>query len=72
MKGHWDTETFVSSYINIPLFLCLYFGYKFFAKTKIVPLDQVPIMKYIDIMEANPEPPAKPITGWRRFNILWS
>ncbi|EME78479.1 uncharacterized protein MYCFIDRAFT_37349 [Pseudocercospora fijiensis CIRAD86] len=72
MKGHWDTETFVSSYINIPIFACLYFGYKFFTKAKVIALEQIPIQKYIDIAEHNPEPPARPVTGWRRFNILWS
>ncbi|TVY38872.1 Proline-specific permease [Lachnellula occidentalis] len=69
---HWETETFVSSYINIPIILALYFGYKIFKKTKIVSLEDMPIRHFIDIANANPEPPAKPLTGWRRFNILWS
>jgi len=47
-------------------------SYKFIKKTKIVPLAEVPIMGYIEIAEANPEPPEPPKTGWRRFNILWS
>lgn len=68
----WDTETFVSSYINIPIILCLYFGYKFAKKTKIIPLEDIPIRHFIDIANANPEPPAKPVTGLRRLNILWS
>jgi yeast amino acid transporter len=69
---HWDNETFVSSYINIPIIFILYFGWKWFKKTKIVPLDEVPIMKFIEIYERNPEPALPPKTGWRRFNILWS
>ncbi|KAK4497864.1 hypothetical protein PRZ48_010519 [Zasmidium cellare] len=72
IDGHWDSETFVSSYINIPIIFVLYFGFKFIKKTKIIPLDQVPVMKFIEIADNNPEPPAKPVTGWRRFNILWS
>ena len=68
----WDTETFVASYINIPIIFVLYFGFKFVKKTKIVPLDQVPVLRYVEIAEQNPEPPAKPKTGLRRFNILWS
>lgn len=68
----WETETFDSSYINIPIILGLYFGYKVFKKTKIVSLEDMPIRHFIDIANANPEPPAKPLTGWRRFNILWS
>lgn len=68
----WDTETFISAYLDIPIILIFYFGFKLIKKTKIVPLDEVPIMKYIEIAERHPEPPAVPKTGWRRFNILWS
>ncbi|CZR59896.1 related to general amino acid permease [Phialocephala subalpina] len=72
IHGHWENETFVSSYINIPIILILYFSYKFIKKTKIIPLSEVPIRHFIDIANANPEPPAEPVTGIRRFNILWS
>jgi amino acid permease len=71
-QGTWSDETFVSSYINIPIFAILYFGYKFWKKTKIIPLSEIPIRHFIDIANANPEPPTKPVVGWRRFNILWS
>lgn len=43
IHGHWSNETFVSSYINIPLFAILYFGYKFIKKTKIIALEDIPI-----------------------------
>ncbi|KAK0462373.1 amino acid permease/ SLC12A domain-containing protein [Desarmillaria tabescens] len=72
IHGHWDTETFFSAYFNIPLIFTLFFGYKFLAKTKMVRLDEMPIQKYIDIAKENPEPPAKPVKGWKRVNILWS
>jgi yeast amino acid transporter len=52
--------------------LVFYFAYKFFKKTRIVPLDELPIRHFIDIAKANPEPPPEPVTGWRRLNILWS
>ena len=68
----WDDETFVSSYINIPIFIILYFTYKFIKKTKIIPLSEIPIRHFIDIANANPEPSTKPVVGWRRLNILWS
>ncbi|KAE8448125.1 hypothetical protein EG329_009890 [Mollisiaceae sp. DMI_Dod_QoI] len=71
IHGHWDNETFVSSYINIPIFFILYFGYKFIRKTKIIPLDEIPIRHFIAIANANPEPPAKIKTGLHKFNILW-
>ncbi|KAK4546103.1 hypothetical protein LTR36_002240 [Oleoguttula mirabilis] len=72
IKRNWDTETFVSSYINIPIILILYFGYKWATGSKLVPLDTAPIMRFIEIAEQNPEPPPKPVTGLRRLNILWS
>nr|OQO23832.1 hypothetical protein B0A51_09776 [Rachicladosporium sp. CCFEE 5018] len=72
IHGHWDNETFVSSYFNIPLIFLLYFIYKFAAKTKMVSLTDSPIMEFILIAERNPEPPAKPKKGLRKLNILWS
>ena len=71
IKGEWSTETFVSSYLNIPLILVLYFGYKFWMKTKIVSLAEMPIRALIEIANANPETPPKPKKGIAKFNILW-
>ncbi|EMR87058.1 putative amino acid protein [Botrytis cinerea BcDW1] len=72
IKDHWDTETFVSSYINIPLILILYFGYKYKKGTVIIPLTDIPIQKFIDIANDNPEPEDDKVVGWKRLNILWS
>ncbi|PBK94220.1 hypothetical protein ARMGADRAFT_1029375 [Armillaria gallica] len=68
----WDTETFFSAYFNIPLIFALYFGHKFITKSKLVPLDEMPIRRYIEIANKNPEPPAKPVKGLKRLNLLWS
>ncbi|KAK6076704.1 Dicarboxylic amino acid permease 3 [Seiridium cupressi] len=72
IKGQWSTQTFVSSYINIPIILALYFGYKLTKRTKLVPLTEVPIRNLVRIANDNPEPPPKPKKGLRRLNILWS
>ncbi|KAL1744916.1 amino acid permease/ SLC12A domain-containing protein [Schizophyllum fasciatum] len=72
IHGLWDTETFFSAYFNIPLILVLYFGYKVIKRTKIVPLDRLPIRDFIRIAQANPEPPEKPLKGWHKLEILWS
>lgn len=56
----------------MPIIAALYFGFKFVKKTNIIPLEEVPVMKYIEIADNNPEPPAEPVVGWRRLNILWS
>lgn len=71
IHGQWNTETFVSSYIDIPIFLALYFGYKYVKKTKIIGLREMEIRKFIDIANANPEPVPAPPKGWRKLNILW-
>lgn len=71
LHGHWDTETFVSSYFNIPLIFILYFGYKLVKKTSIIPLDALPIRHFIDIANANPESPEPKKVGWHKFNFLW-
>lgn len=72
IHGHWSTETFISSYLNIPIILVLYFGAKFWMKSKIIPLSEIPIRGFIQIWQDNPEPPEKKRTGIQRFNILWS
>lgn len=71
LHNSWNTEVFISAYIDVPIILILYFGYKFIKKTKIVPLSEIPIQHFIDIANANPEPPAIKPKGWRRLNILW-
>ncbi|KAJ5757563.1 uncharacterized protein N7511_006257 [Penicillium nucicola] len=72
IKGQWSNETFVSSYINIPLFLILYFSYKYIRKTKIVPLEDIPIQPFIDIANRNPEPLPKPLVGLNKLQFLWN
>ncbi|EJU03053.1 hypothetical protein DACRYDRAFT_50562 [Dacryopinax primogenitus] len=71
MTGKWSTETFISSYFNIPLIFVLYFGYKFTRGTKMVSLEEMPIKHFLQIAKDNPEPSEKPLRGWRRLNILW-
>ncbi|KAI4527798.1 hypothetical protein K523DRAFT_319322 [Schizophyllum commune Tattone D] len=72
IHGLWDTEKFFSAYFNIPLILVLYFGFKIIKRTKMVPLDEMPIRDFIRIAQENPEPPEKPLKGWHKLEILWS
>ncbi|KAJ5094692.1 Amino acid/polyamine transporter I [Penicillium angulare] len=67
IDDHWSPRTFVSSYFNIPLILVLYFGYKLRRKTRLIPLDEIPIRMFLDIANDNPEQPPPPVTGWRRL-----
>lgn len=72
MKGRWSTETFISSYINLPLFVLVYVGYKLFMKTKILSLEDIPIRPFVEGAKKSPEPPVKRKRGLARLNILWS
>ncbi|KAJ5352867.1 Amino acid/polyamine transporter I [Penicillium brevicompactum] len=71
IDGNWSPETFVSSYFNIPLIFILYFGYKFWQKTRLVPLDEIPIRGFLQLANESPETIPPQATGWRRINILW-
>lgn len=41
--GRFSAKSFVPPYINIPIFLCLFFGYKFWNKTKFVRVEDIDI-----------------------------
>lgn len=71
IEGEWDVQTFVSSYFNIPLIFALFFGYKFIRKTRMVPLDEMPIRYFLERARNHPEPMEKPKRGLQKLNILW-
>lgn len=67
----WSTETFISAYLDIAIFALLYFGYKFWHRTKIVSLDESPVARFIEIAKNDPDPPEEPKSAWSRVNFLW-
>ncbi|KAB8228875.1 amino acid permease/ SLC12A domain-containing protein [Aspergillus alliaceus] len=67
----WSTQIFLSAYLDIAIVLVLYLGYKVWKKTKLIPLDEVPLRYYLDQAHRNPEPPDAKKSGWGRLNILW-
>ncbi|KAL3422231.1 Dicarboxylic amino acid permease 3 [Phlyctema vagabunda] len=71
IKGNWDKATFISSYLDIPLVIVAYFGWKFIKGTKVLSLDDIPIRAALDEISSNPEEAIPPARGWRRLNILW-
>ncbi|KAJ5052206.1 uncharacterized protein L3040_001965 [Drepanopeziza brunnea f. sp. 'multigermtubi'] len=71
VKGRWNTATFISSYLDIPIVIFAYFGWKFFKGTKILSLESIPIRQALDEMNDSPEEPMLPTTGWKRLNIFW-
>jgi amino acid transporter len=40
-KPVFDTKTFVTTYLGIPLYIIMFFGYKFFMKTKLIKPEDV-------------------------------
>jgi amino acid transporter len=41
LKGNWDHAAFITNYFPIPVFICLFFGYKFWYKTKWIPASEM-------------------------------
>lgn len=72
IHGRWSTSTFISSYFNLPFILVVYFGYKLLMKTKIIPLEEIPIRPFIEHYNNNPEPEPKKKHGLQTLNVLWS
>ncbi|KAJ5083092.1 hypothetical protein N7532_012135 [Penicillium argentinense] len=71
MKGRWSSETFIASYINLPLMIVVYLGYKALMKTRMLPLEDIPIRPFIESARRNPEPVVKK-RGLAKFNFLWA
>lgn len=73
LHGQWAIESFISSYFNLPFILIVYFGYKLWYKTKVIPLEDIPLRALIEWYE-NEEPEMEPKArrGLARLNILWS
>ena len=36
LKGNWNTASFITNYLPIPFFFCMFFGYKIWFKTKFI------------------------------------
>ncbi|KAF3404992.1 Dicarboxylic amino acid permease [Talaromyces pinophilus] len=71
IHGHWKTQTFVSTYINIPIFFMLYFGYKFIRGSQIITLSEIPIEHFLVIAEQEERETEKASTRWRWLTFLW-
>ncbi|KAH8703642.1 putative amino acid permease [Talaromyces proteolyticus] len=70
-EGNWNPSSFVSSYLDIPLVLVVYGGYKLIRNTNFVSLEEIPIRQAIEAARNDPDNVPIKVTGWERFNILW-
>ncbi|KAF9788247.1 amino acid transporter [Thelephora terrestris] len=41
LKGNWNTASFITNYFPIPFFFIMFFGYKFWYKTKWIPASEM-------------------------------
>lgn len=72
VPGGWDANSFVSSYLDIPLVLTAFALWKLFKKTEFVDLAQVPIREALEEIERNPEPAEPEKRGWEKVvGFLW-
>ncbi|KAI1151250.1 amino acid permease/ SLC12A domain-containing protein [Nemania diffusa] len=71
--GNWDAQSFVSSYLDIPLVLAAYLIWKFWKKTKIVSLSKIPLEEAFRQAEQVPddEPPVKKNNKLRFVTWIW-
>ncbi|KAL6410871.1 hypothetical protein AUP68_07303 [Ilyonectria robusta] len=73
IHGEWAIESFISSYFNLPFIFVVYFGYKLWYKTKVIPLEDIPLRSLIEWYEnEEPEEEPKAPRGLARLNVLWS
>ncbi|KAI5288444.1 hypothetical protein KEM54_005202 [Ascosphaera aggregata] len=70
-NGNWDTSSFVSSYLDIPLVIFFYLGYKFLRKTKWIHSKDIRLQEALDEADMDPENVPIKRVGWQRLNLLW-
>ncbi|KAL1592349.1 hypothetical protein SLS60_011427 [Paraconiothyrium brasiliense] len=71
-KGGWDSASFVSSYLDIPLVLAAFLLWKFIKGTKFVNLADIPIREALEEVASHPEPLEQNKTGWKRVaGFIW-
>ncbi|KAH8660050.1 proline-specific permease [Xylariales sp. PMI_506] len=68
--GNWDVASFISAYLDIPLVLFAYLIWKFVKKTKIVPLEDIPLREALEQVASQPDEPEEKGQGWVRI-ISW-
>ncbi|CAJ2510481.1 Uu.00g132900.m01.CDS01 [Anthostomella pinea] len=69
-EGNWDSRTFVSSYLDIPLVLAAYFTWKFVKKTKVTTLSSIPLDEAFEQADQLLDTPSNKAQGWTRV-VSW-
>ncbi|KAI0470996.1 amino acid permease/ SLC12A domain-containing protein [Xylariaceae sp. FL0804] len=70
--GNWNTQSFVSHYLDIPLVLAAYSMWKYAKKTKVVSLSDIPLDEAFDQVEQLIDVPETKSRGWvQMISWLW-
>lgn len=72
LKGNFDISNFFSRYFSLPFFAILFVFWKFYKKTVFIRPEDVDLASLFKHIEANPEPPAETLRGWKLITLLWS
>ncbi|ORX57590.1 amino acid transporter [Hesseltinella vesiculosa] len=67
LHNHWDTATFVTTYLPLPVAPLLYFGYKFVKKTKTIAPSEMDFYSGLAEIEKLAEQEARPTTLMGQF-----
>ncbi|KIM29391.1 hypothetical protein M408DRAFT_112567 [Serendipita vermifera MAFF 305830] len=63
----WDTSRFLTSYINIPLFISFYIGFKWWYRTEIWRSDEIDFVTGVPTLEETETPPRIPRNVWEKI-----
>jgi len=66
----WNVSKFLTAYINIPIYIVLYLGYKIVYKSKIPKLKDVDLVTNIPTMEETERPEIPPTTIWGKIGAV--
>ncbi|KAK3938252.1 amino acid permease/ SLC12A domain-containing protein [Diplogelasinospora grovesii] len=70
--GNWNSATFVSSYLDIPIVLIAYLSYKFIKRTKVVSLADIPLSDAFEQADLFVDEPEDKEKGWiRTVSWIW-
>lgn len=56
---------------DIPLVLAFYLGYKFWKKTRLIPVQEIPLQQALQEVRDDAEDEPVRTSKWSKFNILW-
>ncbi|KAH6695633.1 proline-specific permease [Plectosphaerella plurivora] len=70
VKGNWDTASFISAYLDIPLVAGAFLLWKFTKKTRFVSLNSLDLDSAFEQVESMPEEPIVKSKGWIRI-VSW-